>query len=394
MNDRGKAQDNNGGAGGDILHDSSYYLPCKRHPSPSPAVGICPHCLKERLLTLVCSDCGEHRLSSCSCSSPNRTSVGSSTVGDVGSVGRVSFLIENDSSSQSQSHSFYRPNSKPNRDTNNNNNNEVLILKRSSSSCVEIKRRKGGGFWKIGRFFTTKRSNSKSKGTSGISHSVAGIEDRNGDVWVLDDCPTAAGGCGGGMVSRSRSLCSFRGGGGIFGSEDGTYSGARSSVSGARSSISAARSSGFNGLAFDPDRKSGYSESEPRKSGFDSREPDSDYYPTRRVFSLREGNFTTVHDSGFIDLKFDSDSKPPPEAAAAAATMAGEYYPRSSEFGTGDGGSCRIAVNDRGIKRSRKSFKSWRWIFRHHHSDHNNNNYHMGSKKKDGGERISVVKPL
>uniref|UniRef100_A0A2P2QAT0 Uncharacterized protein n=1 Tax=Rhizophora mucronata TaxID=61149 RepID=A0A2P2QAT0_RHIMU len=30
-----------------------------------------------------------------------------------------------------------------------------------------------------------------------------------------------------------------------------------------------------------------------------------------------------------------------------------------------NGGSCRISVGDRGIKRSRKSFKSWRWIFRH-----------------------------
>ncbi|CAN0876684.1 hypothetical protein LINGRAHAP2_LOCUS11448 [Linum grandiflorum] len=351
MNDRGKAQQqtsiiNNNGAD----DDSSYCLPCKRHPSSSPSVGICPHCLKERLLSLVCSDCGEHRLSSCSCTSNNNN---------------------------------HHPNPKSNRD-NNNNNNEVLILKRSSSSCVEIKRRKGGGFWKIGRFFTTKRS--KNKGTSGISHSVAGIEDRNGDVWVLDDC----------AATGSRSLCSFRGGGGggFFGSEDGTYSGARSSVSGARSSISAARSSGFNGLVFDPDRKSGYSESEPRKSGFDSekREPDAgDYcYPTRRVFSLREGNFTTAHDSGFIDLKFDSDSKPGPTSEVAAAA---EYYSRSSEDG---GGTCsRIAVNDRGIKRSRKSFKSWRWIFRQHHSS-SNDQHHMGWKKKDGGDQkiCGVVKAL
>ncbi|CAN0876685.1 hypothetical protein LINGRAHAP2_LOCUS11448 [Linum grandiflorum] len=394
MNDRGKAQQqtsiiNNNGAD----DDSSYCLPCKRHPSSSPSVGICPHCLKERLLSLVCSDCGEHRLSSCSCTSNNNNHHSVSSNLDVGSVGRVSFLIENDASSQSQSHSFYRPNPKSNRD-NNNNNNEVLILKRSSSSCVEIKRRKGGGFWKIGRFFTTKRS--KNKGTSGISHSVAGIEDRNGDVWVLDDCAATGGGCGGAMVSRSRSLCSFRGGGGggFFGSEDGTYSGARSSVSGARSSISAARSSGFNGLVFDPDRKSGYSESEPRKSGFDSekREPDAgDYcYPTRRVFSLREGNFTTAHDSGFIDLKFDSDSKPGPTSEVAAAA---EYYSRSSEDG---GGTCsRIAVNDRGIKRSRKSFKSWRWIFRQHHSS-SNDQHHMGWKKKDGGDQkiCGVVKAL
>ncbi|CAN1188953.1 hypothetical protein LINPERHAP2_LOCUS39625 [Linum perenne] len=88
-----------------------------------------------------------------------------------------------------------------------------MIQKRSSSSCVQIKRRKGDRFWKIGRFFTTKRSSSKIKGTSEISHSVAAIEDQNGDVWILDDCPTTlgGGGYGGGMVLMSRSLCSFRG---------------------------------------------------------------------------------------------------------------------------------------------------------------------------------------
>ncbi|CAN1180897.1 hypothetical protein LINPERHAP2_LOCUS35031 [Linum perenne] len=117
----------------------------------SPAVGIFPHYLKEHLLTLVCSDSGEHRLSSYSYSSPNCTSVCSCTVSEVGSVGRVSFLIENDSSSHSQSHSFYRPNPKPNRDSNNNNNNnnEVLILKRSINSCVEIKRRNVLENWEV-----------------------------------------------------------------------------------------------------------------------------------------------------------------------------------------------------------------------------------------------------
>ncbi|CAN1332369.1 hypothetical protein LINPERPRIM_LOCUS35693 [Linum perenne] len=185
---------------------------------------------------------------------------------------------------------------KPNRDS--NNNNEVLIQKRSSSSCVHIKRRKGDRFWKIGRFFTTKRSNSKIKGL------YAALE-------------------------------------------DGTYSGARSFVSGARISISAARSSGFKGMAFDQDRKSGYSKSEPRKSGFDSRESLFGLLPNRRVFSLREGNFTTVHDSVFIDLKFDLDSKLPPPSAAA---MTGEFSPDRRNSGWEMEVSCRIAVNDRGIK--------------------------------------------
>ena len=97
--------------------DQEYYystsysdLPWKKHPSAS-SVGICAYCLKDHLVKLVCSDYGEQRLSSCSCSeiSSNRNSC---TV-EVGSVGRVSFLIENDnqrnegnnSSSQSQSQS-------------------------------------------------------------------------------------------------------------------------------------------------------------------------------------------------------------------------------------------------------------------------------------------------
>ncbi|CAL1408404.1 unnamed protein product [Linum trigynum] len=408
MRDRGKALDPTNNKNGDLfLHDdddSASYLPCKRHPSPSssssPPVGICPHCLKERLLTLLCSDCGEQRLSSCSCSeiSPNRASNSSNSNLEVG---RVSFLIENNAQFQ-PSNSLNRSNSNKPPQPRPAAAAEVLILKRSSSSCVEIKRRRGG-FWKIGRFFTRRSKEKLGSGSSGngITHSVAGIEDRNGDLWVLDGDYAAGGGCGG-MVSRSRSLCSFRGGsgggggGGFFaGSEDGTYSGARSSVSGARSSISAARSSGFNGLVFDPDRKSGYSESEPRKSGFDVENQKRDC-SIPRVFSLREGNFTTaVDDSGFIDLKFDfpsSESRPPPAAEAAEYGMAG---------GDRNGGSFRMTVSDRGIKRSRKSFKSWRWIFRqnHHHHQHNhsscnhdyNNHHHLGAK---GEQRNNAVNPM
>ncbi|KAK1273938.1 hypothetical protein QJS04_geneDACA016434 [Acorus gramineus] len=58
-------------------------LQCKLHPFSS-TVGVCAHCLTERLLKLTCSD-------SCLCSSPDSISAV-----DVGSVGRISFLIEND----------------------------------------------------------------------------------------------------------------------------------------------------------------------------------------------------------------------------------------------------------------------------------------------------------
>lgn len=361
-------------------------LPCKEHPSGS-SVGICAYCLKDRLVNLVCTDCGEQRLSSCTCSeiSSNRNSC---TV-DGGGAGRISFLIENDKRTEASSQA--NPVSKS-----GEKDDDVVFLKRSSSGCVEIKRK--GGFWRIWKLFGKKRG----KGCDRSSVSGFGSEEKN-DLWVVDYMG----------VSRSRSLCSFRGGG-FFGSEDGTFSGARSSVSAARSSISAARSSGVNGgLLSDPDRKSGFSEPEPRKSGFDGEKKDAFLFEpekhesglnvanTRRVFSLREGSFTTVDDSGFIDLKFDfppSESKPDfppvkmgafPDSSSAFSSMR-----RSSDFVVHDqsagpfgvlvgdgvytnGGSCRITVSERGIKRSRKSFKSWRWIFRHQPS---------ARKKDDDGD--------
>ncbi|KAJ6324562.1 hypothetical protein OIU76_011794 [Salix suchowensis] len=309
MKERGKAVEmfNND------LFDQDYStpsdLPCKKHPSSSSG-GVCAYCLKDRLVSLVCSDCGEQRLSSCSCSeiSSNRNSC---TV-EVGSVGRISFLIENEKQKSDQVSQSSNGTCKPKSSSKDQKADELnFLLKRSSSSCVEIKRR--SGFWRIGRLFSKKRG----KGCD--RSSVGGFEEKS-DMWVVDYMG----------VSRCRSLCSFRGGG-FFGSEDGTFSGARSSVSAARSSISAARSSisaarnsGVNGgLLFDPDRKSGFSEAEPRKSGFDGEKRDTTSTAleperldpghsganTRRVFSLKEGNFTTVDDSGFIDLKFDFPSE-------------------------------------------------------------------------------------
>ncbi|XWS28229.1 hypothetical protein CRYUN_Cryun25bG0048100 [Craigia yunnanensis] len=96
MKDRGKAVEV---YSNDFFQDYSISsdLPCKKHPESS-SVGICAYCLKDRLVKLVCSDCGEPRLSSCSCSeiSNPRTSC---TV-KVGSVGRISFLIENENKDQ------------------------------------------------------------------------------------------------------------------------------------------------------------------------------------------------------------------------------------------------------------------------------------------------------
>ncbi|XP_021910548.1 uncharacterized protein LOC110824273 [Carica papaya] len=371
-------------------YSSSSDLPCKKHPSSS-SVGICPYCLKDRLVKLVCSDCGEQRLSSCSCSeiSSNRNSC---TV-EVGSVGRISFLIENERNINEA------PNLIPKSKIGNGDKpEEVFLLKRSSSSCVEIKRK--NGFWKIGKLF--RKSGKREK--DGVK-SVAGYDDQKSDLWVVDYLG----------VSRSRSLCSFRGGG-FLGSEDG---GDTMAFSGARSSISAARSSSVNGgLGFDSERrsgfseaeprrsgfegrKSGFSEAEPRKSGFESEKRDSSVLEcdttgfnggNRRVFSLKETYFTGGEDSGFIDLKFDFPSESNNKAADyySAAKMSdsnsGFCSMRCSDlmgpeqFGNemiSHTGSCRITVSERGIKKSRKSFKSWRWIFKHHP------NWISGGRKKD-----------
>ncbi|KAG2706808.1 hypothetical protein I3843_05G107900 [Carya illinoinensis] len=384
MKERGKAVEV---FSNDIEYYSSSDAPCKKHPSSSSSAGICAYCLKDRLIKLVCSDCGEQRLSSCSCSeiSSNRNSC---TV-EVGSVGRVSFLIENERNEISRSHS--KPKAQERAE-------EVVVLKRSSSSCVEIKR--STGFWRIGRLFRKK----KEKNFEGSS--VAGGCDDKSDLWLVDYMG----------VSRSRSLCSFRGGG-WFGSEDGE----NLVVSAARSSISAARSSGVNGgLPLDSGRRSGFSEAEPRKSGFDGEkkdshlesekgtdlksvkkggilEPDAGFNgANRRIFSLKESDFNGMDDSSFIDLKLDYSSESKPEFPAAK--MSGLTNPDSA-FGstrgsnfvahecggslgnlTGDGsfcngGSCRITVNEKGVRKGRKSMKGWRWIFKHHQS--------WGSARKD-----------
>ncbi|KAJ7954011.1 Micronuclear linker histone polyprotein-like protein [Quillaja saponaria] len=360
----------------EMAYYSTSDLPCKKHPSSS-SVGICAYCLKDRLVKLACSDCGEQRLSSCSCSeiSSNRNSC---TV-EVGSVGRVSFLIENEKNETPLSNSKPKLQEKA---------EEILQLRRSSSSCVEIKR---SGFWRIRKLFRKKKEKECGK-------SVCGFDDKS-ETWVVDHVG----------VSRSRSLCSFRGGG-LFGSDDG----GDSIWSGARSSISAARSSGVNGgLVLESGRRSGFSEVEPRRSGFDGEKKDftlesengNDVKAVkksgaldvdvgfngvkRRIFSLRESDFKGMDESRFIDLKLDLSSESKQEFSAAKMGILADTHSTFGSMRGGDfvanelggslgnmmrdgvltsGGSCRITVNDRGIKRGRKSFKGWRWIFRHHRS--------------------------
>lgn len=277
-----------------FIYSSSSGVPCRRHPSSSH-VGICAYCLKERLMKLVCSECGEQRLSSCSCSDVSSYRNSSCTV-DVGSVGRISFLIENDEQKTLFSH---MKSSKKNED--------VVLLKRSNSCVVEVK--KSPGFWKIGKLFKKKR------GKDCCKENKEGLFDARSEVWVTD-CPMD--------VSRSRSLCSFRGGGGYDYESDMAYS--------------SAKISDFN-------------ESEPRKSGYRGGFMDFEH-----GFGPKESEFSRVHDdSSFIDLKLDLSDK-------------------SKAYGGCDGGghgggssSCRITVNERGIKKGSKGHsKVWKWIFKQH----------------------------
>ncbi|CAN6236085.1 unnamed protein product [Urochloa humidicola] len=61
---------------------------CRRHP-PVPGGGVCPHCLRDRLLRL-CPECACARPCACSCAS----SPSSSSSSGAGAVGRVHSLIE------------------------------------------------------------------------------------------------------------------------------------------------------------------------------------------------------------------------------------------------------------------------------------------------------------
>ncbi|KAL5207630.1 hypothetical protein ABZP36_032065 [Zizania latifolia] len=61
---------------------------CRKHPAARSGGGVCPHCLRDRLLRL-CPNCAHVRPCPCTCASPSSSS---SASGDA--VGRVHTLIE------------------------------------------------------------------------------------------------------------------------------------------------------------------------------------------------------------------------------------------------------------------------------------------------------------
>ncbi|KAL5550969.1 hypothetical protein UlMin_001145 [Ulmus minor] len=69
---------------------------CLKHPSKRRRSGICPVCLRERLSSL-CPDCANVRPCSC-CATTSSSSSSSGDVAGLGSVGRLSNLIESEPS--------------------------------------------------------------------------------------------------------------------------------------------------------------------------------------------------------------------------------------------------------------------------------------------------------
>lgn len=349
VRERGKAVEAFSNEFSDFNYSAASDMPCRKHPN-STSVGICAHCLKDRLVKLVCSECGEQRLSSCSCSDVSSSYRNSCSTMEVGSVGRVSFLIENEKSDQQQQIP------KPKRG-HEERPEQVIFLRRSSSSCVEVK--KSNGFWRIKRLFRKKRGKGCEKNGD--------FCDEKSEIWVSDVMG----------VSRSRSLCSFRGGG-----HNDLDEGSECAMS------SAKISDVTSGIFLDSDRQFGFFNDEPRRSGyrgiFDAEnngarriggvEFDRTYsVPNRSVFPAKESDFNAMDESAFIDLKLDLsvESKEVCGGRISGASDHGGGGCRNEGFESfanskSDGGSCRITVNERGLKRGGRSHKVWKWIFKYH----------------------------
>lgn len=351
MRERGKAVDTVNNLS-DNFNFCESEISCKKHPNRS-STGICAYCLRDRLVKLVCSECGEHRLSSCSCSDISSSYRNSCSTMEVGSVGRISFLIENEKTDHSQKN-YHHLNSKKRVEK----AEEVIMLRRSSSSCVEVKKIRG--FWRIKRLFRMKRNQGLEKNGE--------FCDEKSEIWLSD------------IVSRSRSLCSLRGGKRLSFLDEGSDFGLSSTKI---SDVTSGNSWSWKEMW-------SFSDSEPRKSGFKAAfgpEIGLDFKWTKRdfvqnpsdpdrvhsiqtscVFPVKESEFSAMDESAFINLKLDLLPESKQESAAAEASEHGGFTNLSSLKGNAafdNSETCRITVNERGWKRGSRSHRVWKWIFKY-----------------------------
>ncbi|KAJ8570084.1 hypothetical protein K7X08_006661 [Anisodus acutangulus] len=363
MKDRGKSAAMETDNFSDFNYSVSSDIPCIKHPNTSP-IGICSYCLKDRLMNLVCSDQSFSNDTDRNSSSSNRNS---SCSVEVGSVRKISFLLEIEKQSKTEQaenekqrkteHVEYEKQSKTEQVENKKQGKtEQVILLRSSSNSVEIKKNRNG-FWKIKRLF--KKTREKGDEKSEISIPI------------------------GGVVSRSRSLCSFRNGD-DNGSENYRFSSAKiSDVTG--------------GLLFDycDNFESRKSENNGDFKNPRKKFPNSDlccsdscqilqtfegsdthpatFFKSSSNINLDRGPSTTINDDdddlGFIDLKLDLS--PSLISEPKLEYFSGKRLSNYSDFGFDSanlrGGSCRMRNEyDRRMKRgnSGKGNKVWKWIFR------------------------------
>lgn len=338
MRERGKGVEAYGGDFAEFNYSAASEMPCKKHPSSS-AVGICAHCLKDRLVKLVCSECGEQRLSSCSCSDVSSSYRNSCSTVEVGSVGRVSFLIENEKEKSDRDLI-------PKGTRGEERSEQVIFLRRSTSSCVEVK--KTNGFWKIKRLFRKRSKGCERNGE---------FSDDKSEIWVSDIMG----------VSRSRSLCSFSGGGAAAGEGMSDCALSSAKISDVTSSIFVDSDKQFGFLNDSEPRRSGFSEIPARRingGGIDQLTQFDRTYsvPNRSFFPAKESDFSAMDESAFIDLKLDlsAESKESCGGDGGGFENVGRFANTKSS-----GGSCRITVNDRGMKRGGRGHKVWKWIFKY-----------------------------
>ncbi|PWA81706.1 hypothetical protein CTI12_AA185490 [Artemisia annua] len=128
-------------------------------------------------MNLICSDCGEQRITPCSCSCSEFSSYRNSySTLDVGSVGRISFLIDNDKgcTNGDDTKSIFS-NMLKLKQSEESKTEDVVLLKRSNSCVVEVKKNKG--FWRICKFFKNMRKKSEIDGST--SRSLSSFMDSN-----------------------------------------------------------------------------------------------------------------------------------------------------------------------------------------------------------------------